>query len=60
MLFGTIFGVIIIPGLYYIFGKMADGRHLIKHEDEDSLTDSLVHQIDSFPQSTETDDNDGH
>ncbi|MBT1711566.1 efflux RND transporter permease subunit [Fulvivirgaceae bacterium PWU5] len=60
MLFGTIFGVIIIPGLYYIFAKMADGRHLIKHEDEDSLTDSLVHQIDSFPQSTETDDNDGH
>lgn len=60
MLFGTIFGVIIIPGLYYIFAKMADGRHLIKHEDEDSLTDSLVHQIDSFPQATETDDNDGH
>ncbi|MCD9018709.1 efflux RND transporter permease subunit [Parachryseolinea silvisoli] len=60
MLFGTIFGVIIIPGLYYIFAKMADGRHLIKHEDEDSLTDNLVHQIDSFPQSTETDDNDGH
>jgi HAE1 family hydrophobic/amphiphilic exporter-1 len=60
MLFGTIFGVIIIPGLYYIFAKMADGRHLIKHEDEDSLTDSLVHQIDSFPQSTETDDNEGH
>jgi HAE1 family hydrophobic/amphiphilic exporter-1 len=60
MLFGTIFGVIIIPGLYYIFGKMADGRHLIKHEDEDSLTENLVHQIDSFPLPTETDDNDGH
>jgi HAE1 family hydrophobic/amphiphilic exporter-1 len=60
MLFGTIFGVIIIPGLYYIFGRMADGRHLIKHEDEDPLTENLVHQMDSFPQSTETDDNDGH
>jgi hydrophobic/amphiphilic exporter-1 (mainly G- bacteria), HAE1 family len=59
MLFGTIFGVVIIPGLYYIFGKMADGRHLIKHEDEDSLTDSLVHQMDSFPQSNETENN-GH
>jgi hydrophobic/amphiphilic exporter-1 (mainly G- bacteria), HAE1 family len=57
MLFGTIFGVIIIPGLYYIFGKMADGRHLIKHEDEDSLTENLVHQIDSFPQATETERN---
>jgi HAE1 family hydrophobic/amphiphilic exporter-1 len=39
---------------------MADGRHLIKHEDEDPLTENLVHQMDSFPQSTETDDNDGH
>ncbi|MBT1685997.1 efflux RND transporter permease subunit [Dawidia soli] len=60
MLFGTVFGVIIIPGLYYIFGKIADGRHLIKHEDEDSLTENLVHQIDSFPQSTETEDDNGH
>jgi HAE1 family hydrophobic/amphiphilic exporter-1 len=50
MLFGTIFGVIIIPGLYFIFAKIADGRHLIRFEDEDSLTESLVHQIDSFPQ----------
>ncbi|MCB0409553.1 MAG: efflux RND transporter permease subunit, partial [Flavobacteriales bacterium] len=32
MLLGTIFGVIIIPGLYYIFGKMADGRQLIRDE----------------------------
>jgi HAE1 family hydrophobic/amphiphilic exporter-1 len=60
MLFGTIFGVIVIPGLYYIFGSIADGRHLIKHEDEDSLTENLVHQIDSFPLPTETDDKDGH
>jgi HAE1 family hydrophobic/amphiphilic exporter-1 len=57
MLFGTIFGVIIIPGLYYIFGSLADGRHLIKHEDEDSLTENLVHQMDSFPQSNETENN---
>ena len=57
MLFGTIFGVIIIPGLYFIFGSLADGRHLIKHEDEDSLTENLVHQIDSFPQATEKEEN---
>ncbi|MEO5977792.1 MAG: efflux RND transporter permease subunit [Chryseolinea sp.] len=54
MLFGTIFGVIIIPGLYFIFGSLADGRHLIKHEDEDSLTENLVHQIDAFSPSPET------
>ncbi|GGF22238.1 efflux RND transporter permease subunit [Echinicola rosea] len=39
MLFGTIFGVIIVPGLYYIFGKLADGRHLIQDEDEVPLTE---------------------
>jgi hydrophobic/amphiphilic exporter-1 (mainly G- bacteria), HAE1 family len=49
MLFGTIFGVIIIPGLYYIFGKLADGRHLIKDEEDTSLTEDYVHAIDHFP-----------
>ena len=48
MLFGTIFGVIIIPGLYYIFATLADGRHLIKDEDDSSLSDDLVHSIDKF------------
>ncbi len=42
MLFGTIFGVIIVPGLYFIFGNMADGRKLIEFEDESSLTESMV------------------
>jgi hydrophobic/amphiphilic exporter-1 (mainly G- bacteria), HAE1 family len=53
MFFGTVFGVIIIPGLYFIFGSLADGRHLIKHEDEHSLTENLVHQMDKFPQTEE-------
>jgi hydrophobic/amphiphilic exporter-1 (mainly G- bacteria), HAE1 family len=50
MLFGTVFGVIIVPGLYYIFGSIAEGRKLIRDEDEDSLTEDLVHQVDNFPQ----------
>ncbi|WP_460942547.1 efflux RND transporter permease subunit [Spirosoma daeguense] len=53
MLFGTIFGVVIIPGLYYIFGNLADGRKLIKGEEDDSLTENLVHAVDSFPQPEE-------
>jgi HAE1 family hydrophobic/amphiphilic exporter-1 len=57
MLFGTIFGVIIVPGLYYIFGTMAHGRKLIKNEDDSSLTEDLVHKIDDFPQTQDTDDN---
>lgn len=44
MLFGTIFGVIIVPGLYYIFGSLADGRHLIKNEDESPLSEQTHHK----------------
>lgn len=57
MLFGTIFGVIIIPGLYYIFGNLADGRKLIREEEHDSLSDNLVHSVDTFPQPEETEVN---
>ena len=57
MLFGTIFGVIIVPGLYYIFGSLAEGRKLIKNEDDSSLTKDLVHQMDNFPQPEDNEDN---
>ncbi|MGV3589672.1 MAG: efflux RND transporter permease subunit [Adhaeribacter sp.] len=57
MLFGTIFGVIIVPGLYYIFGSLADGRHLIKDEEETTLTEDYVHTIDHFPQPVELEEN---
>jgi HAE1 family hydrophobic/amphiphilic exporter-1 len=60
MLFGTIFGVIIVPGLYYIFGKMAEGRKLIRDEEDDSLTDSLVHKMDTFPNPNESTEDNGH
>lgn len=39
MLFGTVFGVILIPGLYYIFAKMEEGKSLIKNEDHEPLTE---------------------
>lgn len=42
MLFGTVFGVIVVPGLYYIFGRMQEGRHLIKDEDENPLSEQFV------------------
>jgi HAE1 family hydrophobic/amphiphilic exporter-1 len=57
MLFGTVFGVIIVPGLYYIFGSMAEGRKLIKNEEDSSLTEDLVHKIDNFPQTEESEEN---
>lgn len=58
MLFGTIFGVIIVPGLYYIFGSLADGRHLIKDEHETPLTEGYVHAFDSFPDLKESENHD--
>lgn len=56
MLFGTVFGVIIVPGLYFIFASWAKGRKLIKNEEDSSLTEELVHQIDNFPQQQEHED----
>ncbi len=50
MLFGTVFGVIIVPGLYYIFGSMAEGRQLIRDEEDQPLTEDLVHRMDDFDQ----------
>ncbi|WP_366182854.1 efflux RND transporter permease subunit [Flavobacterium ovatum] len=57
MLFGTVFGVIIVPGLYYIFGSLAAGRKLIKGEEENSLSDGFVHYIDDFTTTEENDEN---
>ena len=51
MLFGTLFGVIIVPGLYYIFASLADGRKLIRDEEDHSLTEGFVHEIDTFTKS---------
>lgn len=56
MLFGTVFGVIIIPGLYYIFAKLADGRKLIRDEEDSSLSEGFVHAIDAFPTSEDKDE----
>ncbi len=57
MLFGTVFGVIIVPGLYFIFGTIAKGRQLIKNEEDSSLTEDLVHSIDRFPQTLNQEEN---
>lgn len=39
MLFGTVFGVLLIPGLYYIFAKLEEGKSLIKNEEFKPLTE---------------------
>lgn len=45
MLLGTVLGVFLIPGLYYIFAKMADGRKLVKDEDDYPLTEEIDHHV---------------
>lgn len=42
MLLGTVFGVIVVPGLYFIFGKLAEGKQLIQGEDDLPLTEGMV------------------
>jgi HAE1 family hydrophobic/amphiphilic exporter-1 len=45
MLFGTVFGVILVPGLYYVFGTLAEGRSLIGDEEDEPLTEDLAHHV---------------
>ena len=41
MLLGTICGVFIIPGLYYVFGRIAEKYKLVKNERENPLTEEI-------------------
>ena len=50
MLAGTIVGVLVIPGLYYIFGKLADGRSLLQNETSEPLSEVAEHPVDSLTQ----------
>ena len=43
----------------FIFGTIASGKKMIKDEDEGSLTENFVHQLDNFPQ-TEENENKEH
>ncbi len=42
MVFGTLFGVLVIPGLYYVFGKLAEGRNLIHDEHQEPWSEEFV------------------
>lgn len=42
MIFGTIFGVIIVPGLYYIFAKLSEGKKLIRDQEAVPLSEDFV------------------
>lgn len=41
MLLGTVVGVLLIPGLYYIFGRIAERIKLVKNQEETTLTEEI-------------------
>ena len=43
MLLGTIFGVLLIPGLYYIFAHMSERHIIVEDENENPLTEEIDH-----------------
>jgi len=44
MLVGTLIGVIVIPGLYYVFANLIKGRRLIDDEHDEPLSEEYVHR----------------
>lgn len=44
MLMGTLIGILVIPGLYYLFAKISDGRKLIQDEHDDPVTELFERQ----------------
>ena len=51
MLIGTLGGVLIIPGLYYIFAKMAEGKTLIKDEASEPISEEMMRVSETKNQS---------
>jgi HAE1 family hydrophobic/amphiphilic exporter-1 len=45
MLFGTVFGVVIVPGLYYVFGTMASKSKLIDDENEYPVSEGFEPRV---------------
>lgn len=45
MLIGTVCGVLVIPGLYYVFAKISERKILIQDEEENPLTEEIDHNV---------------
>lgn len=58
MLMGTLIGVLVIPGLYYLFAKISDGKKLIRDEHEKPLSETVEHPRHAPPE--EHEESSGH
>ena len=47
MLVGTVIGVLVIPGLYYLFGQLDGGRELLKDETHQPLSERFEHDAEN-------------
>lgn len=45
MLIGTVFGVLLIPGLYYLTGRESEKVHFVEDESENPLTEEIDHNV---------------
>jgi HAE1 family hydrophobic/amphiphilic exporter-1 len=45
MLLGTLFGVVVIPGLYYLFGRISEKHLFVSDEEENPLTEEIDHNV---------------
>ncbi len=53
MLTGTVVGVLVIPGLYYIFARIADGKKILREEVDEPLSEVLDHKpFEALPEVT--------
>lgn len=46
MLLGTVFGVLLIPGLYYVFGKISEKNPIVEEENENPLTEEIDNNVE--------------
>jgi hydrophobic/amphiphilic exporter-1 (mainly G- bacteria), HAE1 family len=54
MLVGTVVGVLVIPGLYYVFARIADGKKLLRDEVDEPLSEIGDHKVafEPLPEAT--------
>ena len=45
MLVGTVMGVLLIPGLYYLIGRKSEEVQLVEEEEENPLTEEIDHNV---------------
>lgn len=54
MLIGTVFGVLIIPGLYYVFANLIKGKSLIRDELDEPISEEFIREQENENSSKET------